>query len=58
MKVVEIREDIRDTSIIRDIFDINKISQQLSLYSEFITDVNYTIFNNQFIYLFIFSLFF
>ena len=42
MKVVEIREDIRDTSIIRDIFDINKISQQLSFYTEFITDINYT----------------
>lgn len=42
MKVVEVKEDIRDTSIVRDIFDINKISQTINLYSEFITDINYT----------------
>ena len=42
MKIVEVKEDIRDSSITRDIFDIKKISQQLSLYSEFIIDVNYT----------------
>lgn len=42
MKVVELKEDIRDTSIIRDIFDVTKISQQLSFYTEFITDINYT----------------
>lgn len=42
MKVVEIKEDIRDTSISRDIFDIAKISQRINLYSEFITDINYT----------------
>ncbi len=42
MKIVEIKEDIRDSSIIRDIFDINKISQRINLYSEFITDINYT----------------
>lgn len=42
MKVVEVKEDIRDTSIVRDIFDINKISQRINLYSEFITDINYT----------------
>ena len=42
MKVVELKEDIRDTSITRDIFDVTKISQQLSFYTEFITDINYT----------------
>ena len=42
MKVVEVKEDIRDTSIVRDIFDIAKISQRINLYSEFITDINYT----------------
>ena len=42
MKVVELKEDIRDTSIIRYIFDVTKISQQLSFYTEFITDINYT----------------
>lgn len=42
MKVVEVKEDIRGTSIVRDIFDINKISQRINLYSEFITDINYT----------------
>ncbi|MCR5146703.1 MAG: hypothetical protein K6B70_05110 [Clostridia bacterium] len=42
MKVVEVKEDIRDTSIARDIFDIAKISQRINLYSEFITDINYT----------------
>lgn len=42
MKIVELKEDIRDSSIIRDIFDINKISQKINLYSEFITDINYT----------------
>ena len=42
MKVVEIKEDIRDSSITRDIFDVTKISQQLSFYTEFIDDINYT----------------
>ena len=42
MKVVEVKEDIRDTSIVRDIFDIAKISQRINLYSEFIIDINYT----------------
>lgn len=42
MKIVEIKEDIRDSSIVRDVFDINRISQRLSLYTEFITDVNFT----------------
>ena len=42
MKVVEVKEDIRDTSIVRDIFDIARISQRINLYSEFITDINYT----------------
>lgn len=42
MKIVEVKEDIRDTSIVRDIFDIAKISQRINLYSEFITDINYT----------------
>lgn len=42
MKIVEIKEDIRDSSIVRDVFDITRISQRLSLYTEFITDVNFT----------------
>lgn len=42
MKIVEIKEDIRDSSITRDIFDINRISQRLSFYTEFVTDVNFT----------------
>ena len=42
LKVVELQEDIRDSSITRDIFDINRISQRLALYSEFITDINFT----------------
>ena len=42
MKICEIREDIRDTSVTRDIFDISKISQQLALYSEFITEINFS----------------
>lgn len=42
MKIVEIKEDIRDSSIVRDVLDITRISQRLSLYTEFITDVNFT----------------
>ena len=42
MKIVEIKEDIRDSSIVRDVFDITRISQRLSLYTEFITDINFT----------------
>ena len=42
MKIVEIKEDIRDGSIVRDVFDITRISQRLSLYTKFITDINYT----------------
>ena len=42
MKIVEIKEDIRDSSVVRDVLDITRISQRLSLYTEFITDVNFT----------------
>lgn len=45
LKIYELTEDIRDTSITRDICDICKISQKLSFYTEFITDVNFTDFN-------------
>lgn len=42
MKIVEIKEDIRDSSITEDINKINEIGQQLAIYTKFITDINLT----------------
>lgn len=38
MKLYEIRQNIQDTSITRDILDISRISQRLALVVEFIDD--------------------
>lgn len=42
MKIVELKEDIRDSSITEDINKINEIGQQLAIYTKFITDINIT----------------
>ena len=42
MKIVEIKEDIRDSSITEDINKINEIGQQLAIYTKFIADINIT----------------
>lgn len=42
MKIVEVKEDIRDSSITEDISKINEIGQQLAIYTKFITDINLT----------------
>ena len=36
MKLYEIRQNIQDTSVTRDILDISRISQRLALFVEFI----------------------
>lgn len=42
MKIVELKEDIRGSSITEDISKINEIGQQLAIYTKFITDINIT----------------
>jgi hypothetical protein len=41
MKLYELKNDIRDTSIIRDILDLSRICQRLALYIEFIEEINH-----------------
>lgn len=38
MKLYEIRQDLQDTSITRDILDISRISQRLALFVEFVDE--------------------
>lgn len=45
MKLYELKNDIRDTSITRDILDLSKICQRLALYVEFITEINHNDFD-------------
>lgn len=42
MHLLEIRQTLRDTSIERDIYDINKISRKLTEFAEFTDDISYT----------------
>ena len=41
MRICELKEHIGNTNISTDIFDMNKIIQQLTLQSEFIEELNY-----------------
>lgn len=41
MRIYEVKEHIEDTNISRDILDMNKIIQKLTLYSEFVEELNY-----------------